>query len=905
VLSGLDGATSRVRTKHGLTRKFDLSTGVRQGDPLSPLIYIITLDALHAGLRGNNPIFPTQSLAWGYRFRAPDPDTGDVVRVASVGYADDTVMIATSLESVTRMHAWVREFFGAHRAALNCSKSHLLCSDGAPTPALPSVDGRSLIKPKGETDTIRYLGAWINLRLDWSVHIARMDRFVWSVASSIRRNGFDLVMSKTAVNQFLLPGIRLGLLITDVPGKAVEAWDTRIRQAALAAAGVTLRRTVNVEAFYGALLFPRLADQRWALRGEEHMVSVIAQYPSSCSYRARMAALRAGPKSCRAVSTQRNLGRKVGARFVSRAPAAPVLVDPCPRLWEPTDPVWHSWTPYDPPVVRHRCAAAQEAATVHIYTDGSTGPTRGEPSGCAVVTVIGDVVVRVHGFPCRASGNNYLAEMAALLAALQAVPSDVEVIVHTDCLSGIFSANKRRCRDWARDLFLRNYALPQRRRILCAARPILNGIRAVVGARSALTRLDHVRSHSGALDVHSRMNQVADGEANRARCAALGKPSLPLDIYGEERHIMYLGRIPVIGAFKPAILRSLSARAVIRWSRPRLGSSVVGTDLPPLAPTAAHSARLISAHRDAVLAFSHSVSRSRDPWLIRFWLLAVTEWLPVERRLVKSCRPGASFRGHGCKLCGAEVETVRHVFACPHRELVARRANSIGSALRVLAVAGIRSRQGAVSCPFPPRRAVLDGRECEVRWVPAWFDLSGYSWLEVCVPDGPSNSGETELDPLAAVLGVMPSEMTDLLFGKRLPSGSWCRRTLREVSDLQEGLQVALLRGALELWKERCRALSCWWSSPAAESARRVRSELLEEIMRKRGSSKERRAGYAYSYRMKKKRLKRLRGLSSPELPPRRSKRVRRLTDLGPDRVRQGVMRQRSSGRRQLDLPWF
>ena len=288
VLSGLDGATSRVRTKHGLTGKFDLRTGVRQGDPLSPLIYIITLDALHAGLRGDNPLFPTQSLTWGYRFRGHDPDTGDAVRIASVGYADDTVVIATSLESVTQMHAWVREFFGAHRTALNCSKSHLLCSDGAPVPALPSVDGLSLIEPKGEADTIRYLGAWINLRLDWSVHIARMDRFVWSVASSIRRNKFDLVMSKTTVNQFLLPGIRLGLLITDVPGKAVEAWDARIRQAALTAAGVTLRKNLNIEAFYSALHFPRLADQRWAMRGEEHMVSVIAQYPSSCSYRARL-----------------------------------------------------------------------------------------------------------------------------------------------------------------------------------------------------------------------------------------------------------------------------------------------------------------------------------------------------------------------------------------------------------------------------------------------------------------------------------------------------------------------------------------------------------------------------------------------------------------------------------------
>ena len=238
--------------------------------------------------------------------------------------------------------------------------------------------------------------------------------------------------------------------------------------------------------------------------------------------------------------------------------------------------------------------------------------------------------------------------------------------MHTDCLSGIYSADKNRCRDWTSGSFLRNYALPQRRRILCAARPILNGIRAVVGARSAPTCLEHVRSHSGTLDMRSRMNQVADEEANRARCAALGQPSLPLDIYGEERHVMYLGHIPVIGAFKPAILRSLSARAVLRWSRPRPDPSMVGADLPPLAPKAAHSARLISAHRDAVLALSHSVSRSRDPWLLRFWLLAVTEWLPVERRLVKGCQPGASFRGHGCKLCGAEVETVRHVFACPH-----------------------------------------------------------------------------------------------------------------------------------------------------------------------------------------------------------------------------------------------
>ena len=51
----------------------------------------------------------------------------------------------------------------------------------------------------------------------------------------------------------------------------------------------------------------------------------------------------------------------------------------------------------------------------------------------------------------------------------------------------------------------------------------------------------------------------------------------------------------------------------------------------------------------------------------------------------------------------AEVETVRHIFACPHRELVARRANSVGGALRVLAAAAGR---GVVSVPA----AIDDGQ---------------------------------------------------------------------------------------------------------------------------------------------------------------------------------------------------
>ena len=109
----------------------------------------------------------------------------------------------------------------------------------------------------------------------------------------------------------------------------------------------------------------------------------------------------------------------------------------------------------------------------------------------------------------------------------------------------------------------------------------------------------------------------------------------------------------------------MSTRTISRWCEIPSKSPVVGTDLPPLCPAVAHSARLVSAHRAAVIAMSSTVSRTRDPQLLRFWLLAVTEWLPVERRLVRSHRAGMPPRGHDCKLCGAAVETVRHVCVCP------------------------------------------------------------------------------------------------------------------------------------------------------------------------------------------------------------------------------------------------
>ena len=145
VLSSLTDAVSQVRTKGGLTEPFTIMSGVRQGDPLAPLIYILITDAFHEGLK-NNPFSTVDSKQGGYTFRRND--AGREVRVYSSGYADDSITIADSRESQEEMHSWVRSFYGAHAFRLNAKKSKFLCSgteSGAPI--ISSVDGRVTVKP--------------------------------------------------------------------------------------------------------------------------------------------------------------------------------------------------------------------------------------------------------------------------------------------------------------------------------------------------------------------------------------------------------------------------------------------------------------------------------------------------------------------------------------------------------------------------------------------------------------------------------------------------------------------------------------------------------------------------------------------------------------------------------------
>ena len=182
------------------------------------------------------------------------------------------------------------------------------------------------------------------------------------------------------------------------------------------------------------------------------------------------------------------------------------------------------------------------------------------------------------------------------------------------------------------------YTLPVRSRLLTAARPMYNLLRAIIGTRPGPVRVIHVKAHSGRQDFAFLHNDLADSIANTARLASRDGAPLPLPLYGDVRYRLSLDGIPVIGPYRPALLRELRKRRLDTWSRkPRRGPAPPPSDasegLYIQSPQVVHSARMVAANRSGVLDLCTVVQKCHNGALLRFWSLLLAEHLPTASRL--------------------------------------------------------------------------------------------------------------------------------------------------------------------------------------------------------------------------------------------------------------------------------
>lgn len=132
---------SKIISNGFLSRSFSLKRGLRQGCPLSPLLYIMVAESLACTIRKDPQI---------KGFKLPDNTEQRVV-----SYADDMATLLSSIESIPRVTQLCKDFGKASESKVNIDKTlALLC--GSLKNNIVQIDEMQVLR-----DKMNLLGVWI------------------------------------------------------------------------------------------------------------------------------------------------------------------------------------------------------------------------------------------------------------------------------------------------------------------------------------------------------------------------------------------------------------------------------------------------------------------------------------------------------------------------------------------------------------------------------------------------------------------------------------------------------------------------------------------------------------------------------------------------------------------------
>jgi hypothetical protein len=629
IANSLTGLSSCIRTMYGLSRSFPVRRSLRQGDPLAPLLFVILMDALHDGLETN----PFDGQKYGCTLTFLD---GEVVYLPSLGYADDTTVLANSLSNLRKQNEWVQYFMRFNRMKLNPTKCELIGRqvDGsgaaqhltlaAVTAAGITIDGHPPM-PIHHHQPIRYLGAHMCFNGDWK---PQRDKATAAVSMFTRLvSKFDLSIGHAVYmfNVFLLT--RLELALHYVHGLGTSQWINnldrliigsikhscgsllRLSHSALTSSLSLLMPSWLEKAVKVSELFIRMnsSDKRWGRLGR---ISMRKQCPGHLCIdeHSALQGPSAGSQSTRAVYLAvKKLQWSIHLSRPSKSSRHRHLFELEPVTDVPTLDCCSSshvvelksglihvahdcWSGWHGPI-----PDAQRDEAVDVYTDGSHDEASSSSAWSATVadrwlidnfgTVPSDERIlagqaaaylggsSLFGSAIRCSVGIYPAELQAIARVLAMFPLALDLCVHSDSQSSIRSIHA----------FLEEPN--ERKRLRSAARTILRLIAHLFRRRlengGGETKFVHIRAHTDGMDLHSVGNRMADFQANLARCRPdrsypLNLRDLPLEKLEPHLHIKDKHGRVIIDDIRRTARNQIRSQAFSKWQAKLEKDDLVG-----------------------------------------------------------------------------------------------------------------------------------------------------------------------------------------------------------------------------------------------------------------------------------------------------------------------------------------
>src|ERR1700679_2928149 len=221
-----NGSSCNVILPHGLSEDINITRGVKQGCPLSPMLFILFLEPL---------ILKLQTLKKGYNV----DDSGE--SIPGGAYADDMVLHShtqANLQSLLNTCVEYFQFIGLDISVDGRDKSVYTNNLTSPSVSEQTLKVTTVHKNKTTTKTLpfykskesyKYLGIWINLDLNWSDQTRISNAMYSKYLSYLYKKCFNASQTAEILNLVVFPSLTYRMNIIKFPAPTIKKWDKQAR----------------------------------------------------------------------------------------------------------------------------------------------------------------------------------------------------------------------------------------------------------------------------------------------------------------------------------------------------------------------------------------------------------------------------------------------------------------------------------------------------------------------------------------------------------------------------------------------------------------------------------------------------------------------------------------------------